>query len=125
MAHFAELNENNEVLGVYVVSNDQLKNDDGLEVEELGIDFLEQLYGHRNWKQTSYNKSFRSKFAGLGYKYDSDKDAFIAPQPFPSWNLNPTTLDWEPPVPKPESQGPYYISYVWNEETLSWVNNTP
>lgn len=77
------------------------------------------------WIQTSYNthggehpegRPLRKNFAGVGFTYDREKDAFIPPQPFPSWNLNEETCLWEPPVPYP-SDGEYY---TWNEETQSW-----
>jgi hypothetical protein len=82
MAHFAQLNENNVVIQVIVVDNLILINEDGIEIEELGIKFCHNLFGSQtNWIQTSYNGTFRFNYAGIGYLYDKDKDAFISPKP--------------------------------------------
>lgn len=82
MAHFAELDENNTVINVIVVSNDDCLDADGNESELIGIDFLENLFGHRRWVQTSYNGNIRGKYAGIGDTYDKKKNKFIAaPQP--------------------------------------------
>lgn len=115
MAHFAELDENNTVLQVIVVHNNELKGANGVEYENKGIQFCETLFGHANWKQTSYNHNIRKQFAGVGYTYDLDKDVFVAPQPFPSWSLDDNS-DWQPPTPMPEDDN----LYSWNEETQDW-----
>ena len=115
MAHFAELDENNIVQRVVVVKNGLLLDGAFQEDESKGIAFCQGLFGG-TWKQTSYNASFRKNFAGVGYTYDSGRDAFIAPQPYASWVLNETTCCWEAPVARPTDGGPY----VWNEETTSW-----
>lgn len=115
MAHFAELDSNNVVLRVVVVNNAELLDGDGVEQESLGAAFCQGLFGG-TWKQTSYNGNTRKNFAGIGYTYDSGRDAFIAPQPYASWVLNETTCHWEAPVAMPTDGGPY----VWNEETTSW-----
>lgn len=115
MAHFAELDENNTVLQVIVVHNNELKGANGVEYENKGIQFCETLFGHANWKQTSYNHNIRKQFAAAGYTYDSDKDVFVAPQPFPSWSLDDNS-DWQPPTPMPEDDN----LYSWNEETQDW-----
>lgn len=79
MAHFAKLDDNNKVVEVHVVANAALDSDNE---EQSGIDFLtEWSGGHANWKQTSYNGSFRFNYAGVGYTYDPIDDAFIAPMP--------------------------------------------
>jgi hypothetical protein len=75
MAHFAELDENNIVKQVLVVHNNELLVD-GVETESKGIDFLESLFGHRNWKQTSYNNNMRGQYAGIGMLYNSELDEF-------------------------------------------------
>jgi hypothetical protein len=114
MAHFAKLDENNIVLEVNVVNNNVL---DMSNEEASGIAFLtEWSGGYTNWKQTSYSANFRKNFAGIGYFYNSTKDAFIAPKPFNSWILNEETCDWEAPVAYPNDEG----IYNWNESTLSW-----
>lgn len=115
MAHFAELNENNEVLRVIVVANPELLDGDGVEQESLGISFCNTLFGG-TWKQTSYNNSIRKNFAGVGFTYDSGRDAFIAPKPYASWVLNETTCQWEAPVAVPVDDN----TYEWNESTTSW-----
>jgi len=120
MAHFAELNDGGLVISVIVVHNNELL-EDGQEVEVKGIDFCKQLYGSETqWVQTSYNNNFRKNYAGIGYSYDPVRDAFIAPQPFPSWVINEDTCLWEPPIPMPKDGG----SYQWDEATVSWVKTT-
>lgn len=124
MAHFAKLGAGNIVLAVHIVSNDIAT------TEQAGIDFLNNLYKSRDiWRQTSYNTyagehllggtPFRKNYAGVGYRYDQTKDAFIPPQPYNSWTLNETTCIWDPPVPYP-SDGKMYI---WNETTKQWDVN--
>jgi len=106
MAHFAKLGEGNIIEKVEVVSNDIAT------TEQAGVDFLNNLYGTRDvWKQTSYNGNIRKNFAAIGFKYDDVRDAFIAPQPYPSWTLNETTCLWEAPVTKPDDGQVYF----WNE----------
>jgi hypothetical protein len=115
MAHFAELGENNIVLRVIVVNNEELMVD-GEESEAKGAEFCRNLLGG-TWKQTSYNGNFRKNYAGIGYTYDSTRDAFIPPRPFNSWNLNEETCLWEAPVALP-NDGKIYI---WSEEIGSWI----
>ena len=97
MAHFAQLNEENLVTQVIVVANQDTVDQDGVENEAIGVEFCTNLLGGR-WKQTSYNANIRKNYAGVGYKYDKDLDAFIPPQPFASWTLNNETAQWEEPV---------------------------
>jgi hypothetical protein len=118
MAHFAEINENNIVKQVIVINNQVLLEADNTESEIKGIDFCETLYGHRNWVQTSYNGNFRYNYAGIGYTWDADNNAFYAPQPYPSWTLN-EDYKWEAPIPYPEDGSPEKI-YQWNEENQEW-----
>ena len=115
MAHFAEIDNNDVVLRVIVVSNADTSTPDGTEVESIGIAFCQRLFGG-NWVQTSYNGTFRVRYAGIGYTYNRQYDAFIPPKPYPSWVLNTTTLDWEAPVPYPTDGKVYY----WDEATQSW-----
>ena len=117
MAHFAEINDNNIVTRVIVIHNNEITVD-GQELEFKGIDFCEGLFGHRNWVQTSYNGNIRYNFAGVGYTWDSENDAFYAPQPFASWSLNDDFI-WEAPVPYPEDASEDKI-YEWDEENLTW-----
>jgi len=129
MAHFAKLDQNNIVTTVHVVHNNELLVD-GVESEQKGIDFLKNLFStNDNWKQTSYNTRggshtlsgtpFRKNYAGIGYTYDEDKDAFIPNKPFPSWILNEDTCQWSAPIAYPGGTDDGKI-YDWNEETGSW-----
>lgn len=121
MAHFAKLNENNIVIEVNVVHNNELLDENGQESEQKGIDFLIAWSGgYTNWKQTSYNNNFRKNYAGIGYEYREDIDAFIPPQPYPSWILDIETGQWKHPIPKPTDGKRYF----WNEETVSWTEVT-
>lgn len=116
MAHFAELDENNVVKRVIVVSNKDTSDANGNEVESIGIAFCQKLLGG-TWVQTSYNGNFRKNYAGIGSTYDAAIDAFVPPKPYPSWVLNPDTARWEPPVPMPSDGN----MYMWDEATQSWV----
>jgi hypothetical protein len=115
MAHFAKLDENNVVTQVIVVHNNELLDENGVEQEAKGVAFCQSLFGG-NWKQTSYNGNVRKNYAGVGYIYDANRDAFIAPKPYSSWILNESTCRWEAPVPYPTDEK----SYVWDEPTTSW-----
>lgn len=117
MAHYAQLDENNVVLQVIVVHNDDCMLN-GVEDEERGELFCKALLGIDTiWKKTSYNASIRKNYAGVGYTYDSARDAFIAPQPFASWTLNEDSCCWEAPVHMPTDGK----NYFWDEPTTSWV----
>ena len=118
MAHFAELSADSIVTQVIVVANAELM-DGGTESETKGVAFLQSLYGHDRWKQTSYNGNMRKNYAGVGCVYDADRDAFIAPQPFPSWTLDESTCTWVPPVPYPTDGS----LYRWDEDAEAWVND--
>ena len=122
MAHFAKLDENNVVTQVIVVSNADTSDVNGVEKEYIGAAFCERLFGG-TWKQTSYNGNFRKRYAGIGYTYNQEYDAFVIPQPYPSWTLNPETTNWDPPVPMPEDfgTGDPPKRYRWDEDTLAWV----
>jgi len=118
MAHFAQLDDNNIVTQVIVVSNDDIKDSEGNESELTGIAFCKSLLGANTiWKQTSYNNSIRKNYAGIGFTYDATLDAFIAPKPFNSWILNETTCLWEAPYAYRNDGN----VYAWDEETTSWV----
>ena len=119
MAHFAKT-EDDIVVQVHVVHNDVLKDGDGVEREQLGIDFLVGLHGGGTWVQTSYNRNFRGRFAGKGYRYDKVLDIFVPPQPHDSWILNEVTGDWEAPKEIPEHTPSPDFHYEWNESKLEW-----
>ena len=122
MAHFAQLDENNVVTQVIVVGNSDCADANGVEKESIGVAFCERLIGG-TWKQTSYNGNIRKNYAGIGYTYNADLDAFVPPKPFNSWILNTDLAQWEAPVAMPEDAGtgePPKM-YSWDEATTSWV----
>jgi hypothetical protein len=118
MAHFAKLGTGNIVERIEVVSNDIAT------TEQAGVDFINKLYNTRDvWKQTSYNNNFRKNYAGIGFQYDQQRDAFIPKKPFNSWVLNETTCRWEAPVAKPtltQEQIDNNNYYNWNETIKNW-----
>jgi hypothetical protein len=126
MASFAKIGLNGKVIAVVSVVNDVIKDSSGIEREELGIQFLNELYGWPIWKQTSYNTNsgihklggtpFRKNHAGIGFTYDQNRDAFIPPKPYNSWLLNEDTCQWQSPVPYPEDKK----RYIWNEGNQTW-----
>jgi hypothetical protein len=120
MAHFAKIGLNNKVIEVQVISNEVLKDSNGIEQEVNGIDFLTKLTGWAIWKQTSYNRNFRKNYAGIGFTYDEDRDAFIPPKSFNSWLLNENTYQWEAPVAKPTTELENNQYYSWNESIVNW-----
>ena len=130
MAHYAFLDENNVVIEV-ITGKDENELIEGLDPETWYGNFRGQVC-----KRTSYNtrggvhyqadnntpsidqsKAFRKNYAGIGYYYDSIRDAFIPPKPFPSWTLNEDSCLWDSPVPYP-SDGKMY---TWNEDILNWI----
>ncbi len=126
MASFAKIGLNGKVIEIQSVVNEVLHDANGIEQESIGIDFLTKLTGWAIWKQTSYNTHggvhnnngtpLRKNFAGIGYTYDEDRNAFIPPKPFNSWVLNEDTCFWNSPVPYPQDEN----EYTWNELTLTW-----
>ena len=120
MAHFAELDNNNQVLRVVVINNKTIIDSTGQESEAMGQQFCHRLFGGYRWLQTSYNGSMRKNYAGRGYKYDAERDAFISPKPYASWILNEETCRWQAPVPMP-TDGKFYH---WNETIGSWQSLT-
>jgi hypothetical protein len=120
MAHFAQLDENNVVTQVIVVHNNDCQIG-GVESEEVGIVFCKTLFGATTkWKQTSYNGNIRKNYAGIGYTFDTSRDAFIPVKPYASWVLNETTCVWNAPISMPIDDK----TYQWNEETIAWVEIT-
>ena len=127
MAYFAKLGTGNIVETIISINNSVITDNNGIEQEQLGVDFINNLYGTNDiWKQTSYNTigginklngtPFRKNYAGIGFTYDSQRDAFIPPKPFNSWILNETTCLWNAPVARPNDGN----MYSWNEEILNW-----
>jgi hypothetical protein len=145
MAHFAKISENNIVLAVLTLDNVNMLDENGIEKEELGQQYLQT---HNNWPahlwiQTSYNtrggkyyntdntlgnqsKVFRGNYAAIGMTWDINRNAFIPQKPYNSWVLNETIFTWESPILKPEQtyttiNGVQYLdSFTWNEDTLNW-----
>ena len=143
MAHFAQLDGNNVVTQVIVVSNDDTSDSNGVETESIGVAFCQKLLGaDTNWKQTSYNSNMRGNYAGIGYTYMSNvatlgvgsTDIFISQQPYASWTINTTAAQWEAPITQPTltddqiAAGSYY---TWDESayqadnTTGWTLTTP
>ena len=106
MSHFAELDNNNVVIRVLVGDND---------MPNEGYDWFVENLGGR-WVQTSFNAKIRKNFAGVGFTYDEELDAFIAPRPFGSWKLNKATCQWQAPTPYPQDGK----IYEWDEKTTTW-----
>ena len=115
MAHFARIDENGVVQQVVVVDNKDTSDASGVEKEHIGAAHLEKILGG-TWKQTSYNGNIRKNYAGIGYTYRSDIDAFVPPQPFASWTLN-ANAQWEAPTPMPNDGQ----MYTWDEASTNWV----
>jgi hypothetical protein len=146
MAHFAQLDDNNVVTQVIVVSNDDTSDSNGVETESIGVAFCQKLLGaSTNWKQTSYNGNMRGNYAGIGYVYSTEvatlgvgsTDVFMPAQPYASWTVSTTAAQWEPPstpgaaptlTDDEVAAGKYY---VWNESnydadpSTAWVLTTP
>jgi hypothetical protein len=122
MAHYAILDDNNKVTNVIVIATESTLDENGLENEELGIEVCKQVCNDPNVKavRTSYNGNIRVRYAGIGHSYNEEFDAFIPPQPHPSWSLNTETYGWEPPVPMPSTQ-PENGIYTWSEDNQNWV----
>lgn len=133
MAYFSKIGLNNKVIEVQSVADEVLHDSNGVEQEVNGIDFLTKLTGWSIWKQTSFNTHggvhnnggipLRKNFAGIGYTYDEDRDAFIPPKTFQSWILNEITCQWGAPVVKPEltqEQIDNNNYYKWNETNQTW-----
>jgi hypothetical protein len=117
MAYFAKLGTGNIVENVISINNSVITDSNGVEQEQLGVDFINKLYNTRDvWKQTSYNNNIRKNFAGVGYQYDQTRDAFIPKKPYNSFILNENTCNWEAPVIKPNDGN----MYNWNEQIQNW-----
>ena len=116
MAHFARIDDNGVVQQVVVVDNKDTADASGVEKEHIGAAHLEKILGG-TWKQTSYNGNIRKNYAGIGYTYRADIDAFVPPQPFASWLLNENTAQWEAPTPMPTDGK----MYSWDEATTNWI----
>jgi|TARA_R110002051_G_scaffold214250_2_gene279098 hypothetical protein len=110
--HFAKLDENNKVVALHIV------HDDVAPTEQAGMDFLNTIHKtNAIWKQNFKDGSQRKQAAAVGYTYDESRDAFIGPQPYPSWIFNESTCIWDPPVSMPDG----IKTWKWNEETVSWI----
>jgi hypothetical protein len=120
MAYFAQIDEDGVVLQVIAVSNTDAPDPAPEHSEPKGQAFIRDVLGlPGEWRQTSFNQSWRKNYAGPGFRYDSDADVFVAPQPFPSWSLD-ENHDWQPPVPYPLGADP--MAFQWDEGTFAWVS---
>ena len=128
MAHFAELDNNNQVIRVVVISNEDVDANGG-ELSTEAETFVASIIPHSEngvaWKQTSYNRNFRKNYAGTGQFYDEVKDKFIAPQPYPSWYLD-TNDDWQPPINYPDTNkiNGLIANAEWDEANRRWIGKT-
>jgi hypothetical protein len=128
MAHFAELNNSNEVLRVVVISNEDV-NANGGELSSEAEAFVASIVPHSEdgtvWKQTSYNNNFRKQYAGIGHTYDAIKNKFISPKPYPSWSLD-SNDDWQAPVAYPSHTtiGSAQVTIYWDEDNQKWLGET-
>ena len=128
MAHFAELNNSNEVLRVIVISNNDVNTNGGdysTDAETFVASIVPHSSGGNQWKQTSYNGNARKQYAGIGFTYNASKNIFIAPKPYASWSLD-SNNDWQAPVPYPTvtkvNSNTVYIS--WDEDNQKWLGET-
>jgi hypothetical protein len=127
MAHYALINKDNIVVQVITGVDENIIQTDTDGTQVGGTSYAwEEFYASLpqfeglTCKRTSYNKNIRGNFASIGYKYDSDFDIFIKPQPFPSWKLNYTTVEWEAPVNRPEDIEGH--RWVWSESNQEWIS---
>jgi hypothetical protein len=118
MAHYAQIDENNIVTQVIVIDNKDTADANGVEKEYIGAAFCERLFGG-TWKQTSYNGNIRKNYAGIGYSYQADIDAFVPPKPYASWTLD-ANAQWQAPTAMPTDGK----MYSWDEATLAWLEVT-
>jgi hypothetical protein len=117
MAHFAELDDDNIVVGVTVVENSHVPSDKHADGETWCKDFFNKQ--DTTYKQTSYNHNFRKQYAGIGYTYDAVRDEFVSSNPYASWTLD-SSNDWQPPITKPDDGK----EYGWDEEAYQADNST-
>lgn len=119
MANFAELDSDNRVLRVVSIGDSDLLDSNGVENEEIGIAFCNDVLGTSNWKQTSYTGRIRRLYAGIGSIYRDSYDAFTPPRLYKAWSFNETLWDWEPPIAMPFAIGPW----EWDSENNSWTTD--
>ena len=147
MAHFARVSPENIVIGVDVVDNQNLLDENGVEQEAIGIAYLDSFMdiSPNRWVQCSYNNNFRKQYPGIGYTYDQANDVFIIPKPYDSWTLD-GNFDYQPPVDYPLNHGKSAtvetithattwdeanqrwegirysdeVDQIWNSDTLTW-----
>ena len=116
MANFAQIGLNNKVISVTSVDDSVITDSNGVEREDLGVDFLSNLTGWAIWKRTFEDGSQRARYAGKGFIYNEEHDVFMFPKPHASWVIDTSDYSWKAPVPYP-TDGEYYI---WNETTGAW-----
>ena len=118
MAYFAQIGLNNKVISVTKIDDSIITDDANIEREDLGVDYLQQLTGWHIWKRTWKDGSQRYNFAGKGFTWDDDAEAFIPPKIFDNFILDTNTYKWIPPIPYP-TDGEHY---VWDDKTNQWVD---
>ena len=118
MAHYAQIDSNNIVTQVIVIDNKDTADANGVEKEYIGAAYCERLFGG-TWKQTSYNGNIRKNYAGIGYSYNANIDAFVPPKPYASWTLD-ANAQWQAPTAMPTDGK----MYSWNEANQTWVEVT-
>ena len=147
MAHFARVSPENIVVGVDVVDNQNLLDENGVEQEAIGIAYLDSFMdiSPNRWVQCSYNNNFRKQYPSIGYTYDQANDVFIIPKTYDSWTLD-GNFDYQPPVAYPLNHEPNsnpenvthelfwkedlqrwegrryadQVEQIWNSDTLTW-----
>ena len=117
MAHFAKIDSNNVVEQITVIANDNIQDTDFPASEAIGKEYLASIGLEGEWVQTSYNGNFRTRYAGIDYTYNAELDAFIPPNPYPSWSLDTSIASWVPPQAMPTDS----VFYVWDESTVRWI----
>ena len=123
MASFVEIDASNIVIRGVVLDDKDTQDESGDEVESVGAKYLNEGFGG-TWKKTSYNRNIRKNYAGIGFTFDSVRDAFYAPQPYPSWILDEDICQWDPPVERPDNvydeNAKLITQYKWNEDIGAW-----
>ena len=116
MAHYAKIDENNIVTKVLVIDEETINSG------EFGnpLQFVQTSYNTYGGQHSLDGTPLRKNYAGVGMIYDKDRDAFILPQPYPSWILDENTCQWDAPVDYPTGHDPTGPRYEWDEDTITW-----
>tara|TARA_B100000003_G_scaffold102984_1_gene92318 strand:+ start:331 stop:726 length:396 start_codon:yes stop_codon:yes gene_type:complete len=127
MAHFARLDDNNNVENVIVVANHNTNDENGVEREEIGVAFCKKLFGENSkWKKCSYSGRIRKNYPSIGWFYHEGLDIFLPPKPYDSWRIDESLGEWVAPIPPParEEHDPESPTAprqpIWSEERQEW-----